>query len=743
MSAKFNRFVINSTPVDLLVAVNKGSYVKEIASKTEVVLKSLDTRGFKKIAEEFTLSNLLVLCQTIFPSEAAGFFEHVVARVSAVESNPLSVSHVYRFLVCAGEATEYMSLSKTRIGNSGYKYPYLNDVVSLHKEQIKKELSSALGSFDNQSVWSLYKKLSPLEALEFCFSECLDKLKAYLAKCGEDFNSMRKPIEYGAFYAYAMFGILNSYDEVGDKKSHLTHNKSLFTKYPDVFLETCELVKTQQSSLVHTWKPIFGDDVWDLYEPNGNSFTLSRLDFSTIPGCMLEDTKAYIQQYIEAKDKHSNITRRMFFLRYGLNFVNDTDFTFESIFSFDVMKVKQLKFYLENLNNEDGDPISVSTQRSIIYELRSFFDFCAKMHSLRMDNPFYKVTFHNSHSFSKRTPYIPEEIVQRLSGIFAELPPHLQNLWEIMMNSGMRVGDCLALKENSLSYSEKHEGYLLSFAISKTEKSKQESGESSTHTIKANGAVVDAFNRQLALTAVIRKEANTDLLFVTKKGMTITPLKSPGAAASINALIEKHDVRLPSGELYNYSHHQCRKSVGVELITKGASAEDIAAILGHASAETTRTFYKDVELGKLAQIESSFFKEMFEAQLEPEFQASYSNEEKEALFKEVALGSRMTPEGHGICAKHVSMGPCVKRTCIGCKMLTSGPQHLPRLYTVRKEQLQYVADLAEQYVREGVDNYQEHRDYSMVVQKYEEVNSLIRKIEKFADKKGIAYDKEE
>ncbi len=78
-------------------------------------------------------------------------------------------------------------------------------------------------------------------------------------------------------------------------------------------------------------------------------------------------------------------------------------------------------------------------------------------------------------------------------------------------------------------------------------------------------------------------------------------------AEQINNLIKKYDIRDDFGNLHHYTHHQCRKTVTTELISNGATLEQVADLINHLNLRTTFRDYSDVQNEKLAPLESKFY----------------------------------------------------------------------------------------------------------------------------------------
>lgn len=129
-----------------------------------------------------------------------------------------------------------------------------------------------------------------------------------------------------------------------------------------------------------------------------------------------------------------------------------------------------------------------------------------------------------------------------------------------------------------------------------------------------------------------------------------------------------------------------------------------------------------------------YFELMFN-NLDQDIKEAYSNAELKSLKREIMLGSRETPQGHGICAKHVSFGPCKKSKCTGCKMLITGPQKLPMWKKLKDEQQRYLEEIMRRFQEEGMEDWHEYREYQAELHLLEYYKETITQLEKFMNER--------
>ncbi|MCY9005718.1 tyrosine-type recombinase/integrase [Peribacillus frigoritolerans] len=484
------------------------------------------------------------------------------------------------------------------------------------------------------------------------------------------------------------------------------------------------------------------DDVWKVREKNEQGFISLIFDFSPLS----EEDKPYVKAYIHELLMKTDASIGGVWVR--LNSIKIIYKRFKELRYKDVKSILQMNYYhilhlldyLQQLRDEKGKQCYKLTTISEQYcYVKLFIDWIIENYDWQYDNVFSLVPFHNIKAYSDPTKYIPEKVIQQLEHVLHELPEIYQNAWEIMMNSGMRFSDVQGLQTDCIPYDESEEMYVLKFINQKMKKQRIRSGQSKYHVIPASDLLIEAVERQKKLTANLRAIANIERLFVVWNDSAVVPLDGKTLSMNINKLIKRHDIRDENNEIFHYTNHQCRKTVTVDLLSQGMSLKQVADLIGH-SKETSARYYRAVQMKKIAELDNKMFEQLFEKMLDEEVKEQYTNEERKALIREVKLGARETPEGHGTCVKHVSFGPCHKKKCVGCKMLVTGPQKLPKWYQLYEEQQQFLKDMKEEFEKYGEKNYQGHRSYQAESHLLDVYRRTIEKIEKFAKERGISIE---
>ncbi|MEC3543393.1 site-specific integrase, partial [Bacillus thuringiensis] len=481
----------------------------------------------------------------------------------------------------------------------------------------------------------------------------------------------------------------------------------------------------------------FNNDLWLIGEKlNQNKrlqFSTYQLDFSSLNGPLKSATKDYLFYLRSQHHLGRRIQKDLAHIKVvASQLLLITDFSVTSAHQINSHHVQHLLLHFQQLKKENGDKTyALGTIRQMFTTWKMFFDWLIDREFYNItNNPFRKITFHNVANHSKSTEHIPENVIEFLKEKMHELPPYTQNIWTILINTGMRISEAMGLKEDCLEFNSEYESYILEYTPSKDTSNKDK------HRIPIPNAVVQAINNQKQLSRKIRLESKSSLLFI-KKNTTgghygITSLRTQTISDQINNLLKKYNITKLDGEIFKYRQHMCRKTKIMEMLEQGFNIREIADYINHSDEDTTQKYYSEMNLEKIAQLDALMFEKIFEQTLDREIQQQYNLQEKEALFKEIKLGTRETPEGHGHCVKHVSFGPCHKKKCVGCRLLITGPQKLPMWYKLYNEQKEYIKQLESEFQNNKIENFKEHRSYQSEINLLNLYWDTIKKVESLA-----------
>lgn len=605
-------------------------------------------------------------------------------------------------------------------------------------EQFYKEITyvmkGALNKHSNKDIYKIYKTIGFVRFINLATGELIQNFKAYLDNCMNLLSQKDKKISF-----------------------HLLIQTAILARIEFTWLE-----KGQQDFFIGTineWKKKnnqnnisveIGANYWSIPYTDVQTLRSVRLDFSSflIPKLKLE-THEYLMYWYKHGESPKMVAKRYQNILRATEAVNTICPKYETLLDITYVEVLQMSDYLQQMKDEAGKrKYSITTIASTFSEFRLFFDWLKKINlkpSLR--NPFRRIGFSNLKSFSANSEYIPDDVADRLTSVIYECPVHVQRTWIIMMNTGMRASEVLKLEENCLAYNEKEKVHYINYIPYKVLKYRRKSGLDDYHSIPLlSKEVVEIIQKQIEETKTLREIGKTSYIFIKyansrrhDKDMSITGHAGTTIANSINHCIRRNNIKDHNQNIWHYSNHQCRKTVAVKLLTAGSSILEVGEILGHARENTTRQYYQDVDALKIAELDRELFEQLFDS-IDEEIRKSFTMNEFEQLKTEIMTGVRETPEGHGSCLKHVSFGPCHKRSCVGCSLLLTGPQKLSMWRKLYSEQKTYIEDIIQMMKKQGIENYTDYRDYQAESHLLSLYADTINKIETFIKERMPKYE---
>ncbi|ALS23185.1 tyrosine-type recombinase/integrase [Paenibacillus naphthalenovorans] len=727
-----NWFLINEKEIKLCWKLNEVQELEQLVKQLHSVLIELNIKGFQELMKTTQDTNIFNISYQIFSEEYKKFLETVCEWMFS-NGKRISNVNVYNFL------RDHLDGEKQYAFPSRHYTQTIVEVVGPFIDKLLNKLTLALKNKEKEYFWKLCEavgdRISEAELCEYFLTNYKEDFETFIDECGKDFIRHRVLVGYLGLYNYVFNGSMEPYISNNRVKKYLDNNDNIFRK------KSLEIYAIQHQES-KKWKYRFEDDEWKLYSTQLQIINTVTLDFSYFDYQLKKEVKQYCQSLLKTSETHKSIRARLLCIRRFMEVFNQTPYQINSFLDLNFAHVQHIFDALQNVRKEDGDrKYRLTTIKETITEMKLFYQWLLEESNSPQSNPFMKIQFHNVSSFSEKTNYIPEEVIEAMQSKLDELPEHVKNIWVIMMHSGMRVSEALALEEDCLYFDEELNHLMLRYIPFKNLKHRERKGLDKYHTIPAKEVLVQCIINQIEQTKALRQKSGIKEIFITEKHNRITRYSPKWIANHINNLIEKHQIRDNFGNVYHYTHHQCRKTVTTELISKGATLEEVADFIGHLSTRTTERHYNDMQLEKIAELDAGFFEIMFNDMTEPEVLEAFSPEEKKALIQEIKLGSRETPEKNGICIKHISFGPCVKKSCMGCRFLTTGPQYLPNLYRSRKEQADYLKDMENDYKARNITDYENYIEYQRQKERLSLYDTAIKKSEEKAREVGMKIEK--
>lgn len=688
-------------------------YLGVLVNDIEYALGSMDIELFKYCIRRPLLANTVWrIAEQIFYNEFSALLKEICKELYS-KGKVISIEGIVTFLI--GGST---SIGKC---NNIKRKRIIKENVDIFYIQLKNDLKNALVDLRIKGVKRISSSFPDYMRRKLLYNELKEACFNYLMRLGKVY------IDEHLFFNRKKFGVF----ALGVTDINLlAMNHIDFRNFIQPIFQKLESYSIEKLK-IHRYS--FSEDTWLIVDINIQVPITRRLDWSFLKGRLKIELKEYLNNYIKLGENFEGICRRFRHIQMlgaALNKIHyNKHFSFLDI---DAIQAQQIIDALQQIHSKKGTYYGIKTIQSCISECRLLFDWMIKQKERTfIVNPFRVMILHNTEAFSQSVNYIPEEVINELKEKLCELSPFVQCAWTIMMNTGMRINEVINLEENCLSYDTKDNTCYLKFIPYKTLKYRRKHGLEDDHYLPIkNISLIKIINQQIRDTRELRKVSGENRIFLknTRKGIQLYSPKE--IARAVNNLICKYSICDQKGVLWKYSHHQCRKTVAVDLFTNGATVEEVGDWLTHLDSKATMKHYHDIELMKIAKLDAEYFDIAFD-NLDSDIKKIYSPSELKHLKDEIMIGSRNTPEGHGTCIKHVSFGPCHKKKCVGCKMLITGPQKLSMWKQLYSEQQSYLDEYEKVMVENNIADWKEYREYQAEISLLQTYGDTIQKLEKF------------
>jgi len=189
---------------------------------------------------------------------------------------------------------------------------------------------------------------------------------------------------------------------------------------------------------------------------------------------------------------------------------------------------------------------------------------------------------------AKRRPRpLPPLVFERMQAHTHLLPPYARNLVDILSVAGLRAEDGMHLSEGCLDYDATGDPRLHWY----------------NHKMQRDGrplpittSVAEAIQRQRELVKDVPDLFGKHYLFRTKRGL----YQFQQLCEHLNHLAERVPILGEDQQVYHFTPHQLRHTVGTQMINGGLGIADVMAYLDHESAEMSLR-YAEIDDDKLKQ----------------------------------------------------------------------------------------------------------------------------------------------
>jgi integrase len=456
---------------------------------------------------------------------------------------------------------------------------------------------------------------------------------------------------------------------------------------------------------------------WILYAIHGVTLHYMKLDFTEIQrASMRTEVKSFL------KNRFSGAIRtnyRIFpTIVYAANMLCKNNARLRYFSDIDETDLKMLQLSMETDNGK-----SQSYIMNVFYDCRVMFDYlCGDERDVDLktpkpySNPFKGVTFVNASKYSKNTPYMPNDIAVGLSAYANELSETDALVLRIFNETGMRAKEVAFLEEDCIEKTRTGKHMMLKFVPYKVLKARRKAGLGDYHRVQVSLELAKLIAEQAKRTEPLRLKYCLQYIFLHQnKGYKVSMLNVSYFIIKINKLIKRHKLCDESGQLWNFTSRQCRKTLVVNMIENGAVIEEIIYQLGHLDHSTAAKYYAEVKAIKLAELNSEFFEKQFDLLLSKEQLVKYSEEERRLLYMDFRLGYRRVEMG--FCTKKLCNGACGSKNrmyhCANCKNLCTGKKYLTYWKKLLQAQENTVAKLINVYDTEGITDFSDFAEYRL------------------------------
>ena len=589
-----------------------------------------------------------------------------------------------------------------------------------HRQAIRKAMSSSI------SLADITRKTGVVRVIEFMLEDKYS-LEQYMMSMASVLTHRRQQISHSSLllsiFHYEM-PKLSLYD----------------AEFKDMLVDIVERERRIQRRVFLAENHLQVDirsDVWKLYEPHGDILRLKTIDFLKIKCPSLRyEMKYYLRHFFESRGK---INVPLYCCQYlALNTLVAANPKIKYFADITEADTKALVLSLETMKKEDEMPFSQYYIAKAVNSVRRVIDYLMsdmRDHSLNAPrpyiNPFTTITFHNLRQYNTPTTVIPETVVEQIDHYVAELSPLHKLLYDIFVNTGLRLKEVFFLEEDCIEPSRYPGICQLKFKPHKVLASRRRHGAGDYHRVMISQELADELSRHIVDTSHIRRAANSPYIFLSQRlGYDTTVMDSQPFIKSVRGIIKKYDIRGEDGDLWHFTSRQFRKTIAVRLIENGATTAELAYWLGHMCSDTATKYYAEVRKMKLAELNTRFFMEKFDLIVSHESLEEYTEEERRLLYADFRLGQRRVE--FGFCMLKAADGPCLNRNslynCVNCHNLCTGKQYLHYWNELLDQQKEVFKRLIAAYQADGISDYTKYAEYKQELRLLNGYESIVKSI---------------
>ncbi len=312
--------------------------------------------------------------------------------------------------------------------------------------------------------------------------------------------------------------------------------------------------------------------------------------------------------------------------------------------------------------------LAVGTQHNYLVALRMFLDTCA--HQLNVPGLSREPLIFDD-DLVKRPEYgtreVPEEVLVQLRNHLQALPTISLRMVTILLEVGLRISELCQLPLDCLICDDKHEWYLR-FYQSKTHRE---------HVIPlVEEELVAAIQAQQQ---DMRAQWGTTCPYLFPSPLVQTkPYHQKTFSHHLNTWALKYEIKDRSEQLYRFTAHQFRHTVGMRLINEDVPLEVVSRLLGHRSLTMTQVYARvrdkklRTDLERVARKRKTVDYQGNAVKGDPR-----ANDPEAQMTRKGVRGQTLAVGG---CGRLVVLGDCTyANKCLTCPMWLTSTEDLPAL----------------------------------------------------------------
>lgn len=326
------------------------------------------------------------------------------------------------------------------------------------------------------------------------------------------------------------------------------------------------------------------------------------------------------------------------------------------------------EFILRYLVFLQAQGLATRTRNNYLVILRTFLETCAhRLHvpGLTREQLIFSDYLLQLPEYGTRE--IPEEVLAQLRANLKALPTTTLRMVTILLETGLRINELCQLPIGCLICDDKHEWYLRCY----------QSKVHQEHVVPlVEEEVIGAIQaQQQSIQASWGKDC--PYLFPSLKSHTMPYLQST-FARKLNEWAVQCQITDQQGQLYRFTAHQFRHSLGMRLINEDVPLEVISRLLGHHSLQMTQIYARvrdkkvRADLERVARKRKTVDYQGNAVKGDPR-----ANDPEVQMTRQGVRGQTLTVGG---CARLVVLGDCIHANkCLTCPMWLTSTDDLPAL----------------------------------------------------------------